>query len=51
MELEDMIILARRSRECAARAREEEAFWERLIAERREEDARAPQEETMRVAA
>jgi hypothetical protein len=39
MKLEDMIILARRSRECAERARQEEAFWERLIAERRQEDA------------
>ncbi|WP_242150574.1 hypothetical protein [Sphingomonas sp. BAUL-RG-20F-R05-02] len=35
MTLEDMIILARRSRECAERARQEEQFWERLIAERR----------------
>jgi hypothetical protein len=35
MTLEDMIILARRSRECAERARQEEEFWERLIAERR----------------
>jgi hypothetical protein len=39
MELEDMIILARRARECAERARQEEAFWEQLIAERRHADA------------
>jgi hypothetical protein len=39
MDLEDMIILARRARECAERARQEEAFWEQLIAERREADA------------
>lgn len=38
MKLEDMILLARRARECAERARREEAFWERLIAERLEQD-------------
>jgi len=34
MDLEDMIDLARRSRECAERAQQEAAFWQRMIEER-----------------
>jgi len=31
MNLEDMIDLARRSRECAERAQQEAAFWQQMI--------------------
>ncbi|WP_143023316.1 hypothetical protein [Sphingomonas sp. NFR15] len=34
MTLEDMIDLARRSRECAERAQREAAFWQRMIDQR-----------------
>jgi len=34
MNLEDMIDLARRSRECAERAQQEAAFWQQMIDQR-----------------
>lgn len=34
MNLEDMIDLARRSRECAERAQQEAAFWQQMIEQR-----------------
>ncbi|AOH84457.1 hypothetical protein AWL63_11245 [Sphingomonas panacis] len=40
MNLEDMIDLARRSRECAERAQQEAAFWQQMIDERMRTDDR-----------
>jgi hypothetical protein len=34
MNLEDMIDLARRSRECAERAQQEAAFWQQMVEQR-----------------
>lgn len=40
MELDDMIDLARRARECSERARQEAAFWQRMIDERMRAESR-----------